>query len=211
MGDIQLMMKIQEIAREMGARNLVVGAAGNISTRLDGHRVLISKRGADFNRATERDFVEVAYDGTLLSPEGTPTSEKDLHLQMYQRPDINAVIHTHSPYATAIAVLRKPIPQIVDEMGFILGGEVRVTPYAQPGTFELAKQAVATIEDRMGILLANHGVLAVGRNLDEALKVAVLIEHVAFIYLLASSAQSEVFSLPIEAIDHQNSLFRRRG
>lgn len=211
MGVNQLIKKIQIIAREMGARNLVVGAAGNISSRLDGQRVLISKKGADFNRATESDFVEVAYDGTLLSLEGTPTSEKDLHLHMYQRPDINAVIHTHSPYATAVAVLRKPIPQIVDEMGFVLGGEVRVAPYAQPGTLELARQAVATLEDRMGILLANHGVLSVGRDLDEALKVAILIEHVAFIYLMASSAQSEVFSLPMEAVDHQNSLFRRRG
>jgi len=200
--------EIIKISKTLGLSGLVVGGAGNISSRLNENHIMISKRGSILQTASKEDFLTININGDVIDGIGDPTSEKDLHLEVYtKRPDVQAVVHTHSPYATVLAVLRQSIPPIVDEMGIILGGEVSIANYAQPGTKALAYNAVSALENRMGALLANHGVLAVGSSLEEALKVAKLIEHVAFIHLGALSSGLKEYLLPKDAIDNQIALF----
>lgn len=203
--------KIIEISKSLSSIGLIIGGAGNISIRLSDNLILISKRGSVLQYADEKDFLFINIDGDVVETNGEPTSEKDLHLEVYKnRTDVQAIIHTHSPYATVLAVIRQSIPPIVDEMGIILGGGVDIASYAQPGTKALAEQAVSALGNRKGVLLANHGALAVGSSLEEALKVANLIEHVAFIHLGALNSGKEEYILPQEAIDNQIAIYENK-
>jgi L-fuculose-phosphate aldolase len=118
--------------------------------------------------------------------------EHPLHLAIYNaRSDVQAVVHTHSTYASALAVLRLPIPQIIDELVFQLGGQVEVADYAFPGSRELADNVVEALGPRNAVLLANHGGLAVGSTLDRAYQNALLLERAAHIFLLACAVDQK--------------------
>ena len=125
-------------------------------------------------------------DGTVLEGESRPSSEWRMHAVLYQsRPDIGAVFHTHSPYATAFAVTHQDIPAVLIEAHLFLGGEIRCAPYATPGTREVGEYACSVLEGRGGCTLANHGVLAVGASLEQAYLRAEYIEELAKINCLA--------------------------
>ena len=109
-----------------------------------------------------------------------------MHAEIYKtRPDVRAIVHTHSPHATAFAAANRPIPACLIEMKFFLGGEVPCAPYAPPGTTELGLVCAEALGDRGGCLMANHGALAVGRDLPEALLRAEYLEDSAKIALLS--------------------------
>jgi ribulose-5-phosphate 4-epimerase/fuculose-1-phosphate aldolase len=109
-----------------------------------------------------------------------------LHIGIYKaRKDINAVIHTHSVYASAAAVAGREIPPILDDQVAFLGGEIKLARYAPSGSPELANATVAALGDRNGVLLANHGAVGTGRTMRDAFTACELIEKTAKIYLLA--------------------------
>lgn len=166
---------------------LVVGTWGNISARVPGENCMaITPSGVDYDTIEPEEIVIMDFDGNVVLGDRKPSIEYNLHLEVYKnREDINAVVHTHSTYCTAMAIARKPIPAAAEDLVQIVGGDVKVSEYKLPGSVELGIAAVKALEGRSACILANHGCLAGGRNLNEALKTAQVVEK---------SAQATVFA-----------------
>ena len=184
---------------------LVAGSSGNASVRLDSREelYLITPAKIPYSELRESDLVVINADIEPIDEESLliPSTEALLHLATYRaRPDVHAIVHTHSIHASVAAVRGVSIPPIVDEMMVYLGGEVGVSEYGFPGTEELAENVVAALGDKGAALIRHHGMMAVGRNIEEALERAVLVERIAQIYL-QSEAMGGAVRLPEWAID----------
>ena len=167
---------------------LTVETWGNISARdPETHLIYLTPSAMRYDVISEDDIVVAKLDGTVLESRRKPTIEKDLHLGIYRaRPDINAIVHTHPIYSQVFAVLREDIPPVIDEAAQIIGGAVRCAAYALPGSMELAKNCVEAIGEKgYSCLLANHGAVCVGVDMDNAFRVASVLEMTAHIYQLA--------------------------
>jgi L-ribulose-5-phosphate 4-epimerase len=167
-----LRQRIVEVAQRLRAQELVVGTSGNVSAREPGtNRCWITPSGVDYDRLEPTDLVLVDSDGQVRDGNLKPSSDTAVHLAVYRnRPEVDAVIHTHSPYATAFSVAQRDIPPVLVEAAGFLGGSVR---------------SDGTIGRDRAVLLPNHGVLAVGETIDAALAAAVMVEHMARVALLA--------------------------
>jgi len=174
---------------EMVADGLVIGSAGNISARVDEHRFVVTAAGVPYARLTaaEHPLVDVRT-GEWEGPR-PPTSELALHLGVLRSmADVGAVVHTHSRHAAAFAVARLDLPFVCNESMVTRAERVLVTEYAPPGSTDLGDQALATFARQPGsraVLLANHGVVAVGPTVEDAALVARAVEWTAEICHLA--------------------------
>ena len=203
--------EIVGICQSMVSAGLVIGTAGNVSQRIsDSGSVAITPSSKDYSCLDPNDVMVVNLDGDVLEGDRNPSIETPMHLAIYKaRPDVSAVIHTHSVYATTLAVMRIPLPPIIDEFVIRLGGQVEVAKYAMPGTEELARYALEALGPRNGVLLANHGPLCCAGTLHDALHNAQLLERAAQIYLLARAAVGlkKVSTISAEAQAQQQSMF----
>jgi len=179
--------EIVEMGKKMLSSALTIGTWGNISLLLKNKELYgITPSGMDYSQLTPEDIVIMDFEGKVIDGKKKPSIECPLHCAIYQeREDINAVVHTHSIYASAVAAARKPIPAAVEDLAQIVGGCVRVAEYCLPGTDKLGKAVVKALKDRYGVLLANHGVVGIGRTLQEAMTVCEIIEKGARITLAA--------------------------
>jgi L-fuculose-phosphate aldolase len=180
-GERGLRVRIIEAARRMNASGINQGRSGNVSARIEGG-FLVTPTGVPYESLNLADLVFMRRDGQR---EGTytPSSEWRLHRDIYERhPEVGAVVHTHSPYATAIACLRKPIPAFHYEIAFVGGNDIRCAEYATFGTQELSDHALAALQGRRACLLANHGVAALGSDVDDAFSMADKVEMLARLY-----------------------------
>ena len=172
---------------------LFSGTSGNMSCRIAPDEMLVTPTSVRYDVLRARDIVRMKLDGTVLEGEMQPSSEWRMHAAVYEGcPDVNAVFHTHSPYATAFAVNHQTIPAVLIEALVFLGGDIRCADYAAPGTKKVGVNAVPALKDRGGCTLANHGVLAVGKDLAQAYLRAEYIEDVAKIYTYAKSIGTPV-------------------
>ena len=171
---------IAQACRELLAAGLLRGTSGNVSVRDPGSgTIAITPTGVGYPGMRDSDVAVLSADGAQLDGELRPTSEVALHLGVYRaRPDVGAVVHTHSMFATTFAVLGEQIPPV--HYLIVRAGEtVPVAPYARYGTVELADSCVRTLGSGFAVLLANHGVVAVGADLDAAMAVAEAVEYTA--------------------------------
>lgn len=173
-----------DTAKAMADAGLTAGTWGNIAGRIDDTYMVITPSGMDYSKLTPDQMVIVnmktgEYEGSLK-----PSIEVPLHSKLLlTRPEVNGIVHTHSSKALAVAVTRKGIPPICDDQVQILGGDVRCADYTFPGGPEMAEAVAVAIEDRMGALIANHGSIAMGRTLREALIGATVLEKTAQIWI----------------------------
>lgn len=168
------------------AAGLLPGTAGNLSVRDPATGLIaITPSQVPYHRLAPADLVVVDAGLSVVEGRHPSSSESRMHLAVYRlRGDVNAVVHTHSPYATAFAVLERPIPYVIAEMSLI-GGAVPLAPFDPPGSEELGVRAVAALAGGPVVLLAKHGTLAVGAELDEALNRSIILEDSARTYHLA--------------------------
>jgi len=167
-------------ARQMIACGLVEGTAGNVSARLPSGNVVLTPSSVDYDTMTLEDLVVTDPEGKVLEGTRTPTTEKSLHLACLRKhPDIGAVMHCHALFATMFAVVRQPIPCVIEEFDVYVGGEVPVAEYRLTGSEELAEEVSGLLGDRGAVLMANHGLLCVGKHPADVLKVAKLVERTA--------------------------------
>ena len=166
---------------------LVAGTSGNVSTYdRENDLMAITPSGLDYSVMRPCDIVIMKLDGTMVEGNQKPSSEWRLHAEIYNGfDDANAVIHTHSPRATSFSVVHETIPLILIEMVYFLGGDVPLADFAMPGTSEVGLNAVKAMKNRNSCLLANHGVVAFGKDLNEAYLRAVYVEDAAAIYHFA--------------------------
>jgi L-fuculose-phosphate aldolase len=176
--------QVAAAARRLAADGLVHGTSGNLSARA-GECVAVTPTGAVLAELEPEQVTVVDLDGRVVDGALAPTSEADLHLGVYRRYGAGAVVHTHAPMATALSTVLDELPCVHYEM-LLLGGTVRVAPYRTFGTPELAAAVLDALEGRTAALLANHGTVAFGADLDGAVRATELLEWAATVYWRAA-------------------------
>ncbi|OIP28257.1 MAG: class II aldolase [Chloroflexi bacterium CG15_BIG_FIL_POST_REV_8_21_14_020_46_15] len=204
----KLKMEIVEAGKRMLHKGLVIGASGNISIRISGEdKIVITPSQIKYDKIGVNDIVVVDFKKNVLEGDRSPSVETGMHIGVYEtRPDVGAIVHTHSVYASAIASLGKTIPPFLDDIVLMLGGEIEVAEYGMPGSKELAENAVRALGKKNAVLLANHGSLSCGKNLEGAFVNAELVERVAKIFIL-SSLLGKPKNLPQEVVQLEQQIF----
>ncbi len=181
--------EIIAVSNEIYNKGLVSGKAGNISARF-GDVVAITPTLKSLSELKEEDIVLVNMDGEVLT-KGKPSSEVNMHLEIYKkRPDVTAIVHTHSPYATGFAFSDKKLKRL-EGFGEIKNPYLPYIEYQKPGSYELAENASESLGNDDVLILKNHGVICVSDDLKEAMLLAVFVEETAktqFITLMLNSS-----------------------
>ena len=186
-----MMQEKEQVARygkKLIDRRLTTGSGGNISVyNREKNLVAISPSGLDYYETTPEDIVILDMDGNLVEGKHRPSSEAGMHLAFYKnRADVSGIVHTHSKFATAIACMGWELPAVHYLIG-MAGHRVKCTGYATYGSDELAKKALETIGDSNAVLLANHGLIALGEDVDRAFSTAEHLEFVSEVYYLTKT------------------------
>jgi L-fuculose-phosphate aldolase len=178
---LALRRAIIRTARRMNALGINQGRAGNVSARW-GAGFLITPTAVDYNRLGPADIVAVEFGGRHRGKR-PPSSEWRFHHDILKtRPEAGAVVHAHAPYATTLACLRRAIPAFHYMVAIAGGDSIRCARYATFGTRALSDSVLAALRGRKACLLANHGLVAIGENLDDALRIAQEVETLAAQY-----------------------------
>lgn len=204
---------MRRAAQTMHREGLVVETSGNVSARVrEGKRdlIAITASGTAYESMTLEDIVVVDHEGEPVLGSAVPSTELLMHAAIYQaRSDVGAVMHTHSTYASALAVAGLAIPALIDEMVVSLGESIQVSAYASPSSEEMGEAVVTALADRNAALIKNHGFVGVGRDVRAALKACRLGEQMAKIFVLARGV-GNADPLPATAVQAEVELFRMR-
>lgn len=193
-------------ARRLAEAGLLIGTAGNVSTPLDGGRIAVTATGVVLAECTADEVTVVDGRGQVVAGDLAPTSELELHLGLRTR---GAVVHTHAPWATALACVLDELP-VLHYQQLLLGGTIPVAPYATFGTPELAASVSVAIADRQAALLANHGSVTVGDTLEKAVEHALLLEWLCQLHHRASVLGVPRSLSPAQQEDVVTQAIRRR-
>jgi L-fuculose-phosphate aldolase len=194
--------QVLDVARQLVSLGLNKGTSGNVSVRVK-NGFIITPSGVSVEQMTTESMVMMQFDGSA-EPHKKPSSEWRFHRDILQRrQEVNAVIHTHSMFATTMACLREDIPPFHYMIAIAGGGSIRCAPYALFGSQQLSDAALTALQARKACLLANHGMIAVGSDLNDALAVTVEVENlceqywralqIKQPYLLTEVQMNEVF------------------
>lgn len=197
--------QVYESLMQLPKTGLVMGTSGNASAR-KGEKVIIKPSGVAYNSLSPLDLVVVDLEGNKIEGGLKPSVDTGAHLQIYRNnKSLGGVIHTHSPYATAFAALDKEIPVYLTELADYFGKSIEVSDFVPPGEERIGMEfQKGTTEGRFrGILMKNHGVFTAGRNVNDALKAAITIEHCAKVSYLAENFGSPE-PLPPEIAERLN-------
>lgn len=200
----------------MDRYELISLTCGNLSVRMPTGEILVTPSGMMYEKMVEDDMIVMDIDGNVLEGRRKPSSDTPaiLHI-LRQRPDINAVIHTHQPYATAISL----IPDLTEfrvcitALANAAGGNVPITPYSAAGSVDMGIDTVKYVGDGHAVILSQHGVMTVGKDLNQALYAAVYLEEAAKCYLAARSAspKGEIKRMSDAQIQQMVDVFRYYG
>ncbi len=196
----ELRTELVRITKKLDELGLSHGTSGNLSVRCDGG-FLITPSGFGADGLTEDDIVFVHLSGVSMG-RWQPSSEWLFHRDIYvERPELNAIVHTHSNAATTLACLRRDIPPFHYMLALLGGDSLRCATYATFGTQELSDHALIAMKDRKACLLANHGMIAAGKNLSDAYKNTVEVENLSELYLRALAVGEPVLLTEAEFAD----------
>ena len=201
--ELELRKAIIAKCRWMNAAGLNQGTSGNISARYK-DRMLITPSATSYDAMKPEMIASMPLEGEYGAWTGPlqPSTEWRFHLDiMRARPDVGGIVHTHSTYATVLAIARKSIPACHYMMAAFGGTDIRCAGYARFGTKELSELALAALEGRNACLLANHGMIALGANLDKAMWLAVELETISRQYYLSLALDSRVILSDDEIAD----------
>jgi L-ribulose-5-phosphate 4-epimerase len=181
------------------------GSGGNVSVRINETDMAITPSGVRYQEIFATDICVVGSDLSVIEGNDKlkPSVEAGMHNIIYQRrPDVHAIVHTHQTYGSVFALINTPIPALFDEVSFALGQMVEIIPYALSGSPELVNNVAGKLSNNANAyIIQNHGILALGKNLDKAILNAELLEKVAHIYYLALSTGKPVDTLPESITD----------
>jgi L-ribulose-5-phosphate 4-epimerase len=185
------------------------GTGGNISVRIaEKDLMAVTPSSVKYHEITPDDICIVDLNGAAIEGKRAPSVEAGMHAAVYrERPDVNAVVHTHQIYGSVFALLNQPIPALFDEVSFTLGESVEVAPYALSGSAELVANVTGKLKNNANAyIIQNHGIIALGKNMDKAVLAAELLEKVAHIYYLALSTGKPITTLPDQVRDMAKGL-----
>ncbi|MGI6435321.1 MAG: class II aldolase/adducin family protein [Syntrophomonadaceae bacterium] len=206
--------QVLNAAREISSSGMVIGTWGNVSARaaeVDGF--VITPSGMDYASLSEDDMVLVDYHRQVREGRYRPSAETPMHLSIYlARPDVQAIVHVHSPFATAFAVAGLTIPVLLEETAQAVGHEIEVVPYARCGTRTLAEYTVNTLgATGCAALLANHGLVGVGDSMAAALKVCYVVEQTAQVGIYARMLGGPLQGLADHDVQQLHEGFKKYG
>lgn len=196
---------------EHGFFGTKLGSGGNISLKIENEdKIALTPSSLPYKEMKLDDICIADFEGQLLQGK-KPTMELSLHLSIYRnRPDVQAVVHTHQLYASILSVMNieKPIPAMFDEIAFAIGDEVAFIPYALSGTPELVSNVATAVTNKCRCyIIKNHGAIALGKNLEQACLHAEMLEKVAMVYYYSLSAGKEATQLPQPIMNLIRQLF----
>jgi L-ribulose-5-phosphate 4-epimerase len=183
----ELRHKVVEIAARASRAGLMPGTMGNFSARdSETGYVAITPSGYSYDVMKSQDVVVFNAEGKMLDGDRKPSFESPMHLRIYRdRPDINGVVHAHSPYSNAMGLLRREIPPVLLTLAHFIGGNVPIADYEPSGTEDIGAHALEVMGDRPAVILEKHGVLTIASSLDLAYEIAAAVEDGARVYHLA--------------------------
>ncbi|PYV27425.1 MAG: class II aldolase, partial [Acidobacteria bacterium] len=199
--------QIIEICRRLEKMGYFIGTWGNISVRVPEGFIVTPSR-VPYDVIQTSDFVVVSNEGKVIAGHRLPSSETEIHRGVLNKKNnLGAIIHSHSPYATAVSCLHRPIPPFVEDMAQIIGGQVDCTRYVPAGQHKkIADEVAQTIGEANAVLLANHGVLCGGRDLEEAFIASQILEKAALMMLVAGTL-GPVISIPEKFVRAERDRF----
>jgi L-ribulose-5-phosphate 4-epimerase len=181
------------------------GSGGNVSVRVNETAMAITPSSVKYQELSAGDICVVGFDLSVIEENNKlrPSVEAGMHSIIYlKRPDVNAIVHTHQIYGSVFALINTPIPALFDEVAFSLGQMIETVPYALSGSPDLVNNVAGKLSNNANAyIIQNHGILALGKNLDKAILNAELLEKVAHIYYLALSTGKPINTLPESIID----------
>ena len=192
--------EIVETARSLVAKGYLMATGGNLSLRIPGRQAFaITPSNYDYLKMTPEDVCVLDLDLHPLAGERKPSVESAMHAAIYRvRPDVNAVIHTHQVYASALTLIRAPIPALFDEQARFLGRSVEIIPYAPSGTGMLRDVIARHVRDHNNAyMLQNHGALVFGHDMERAVHNVEILEKCSLAYLLALTSERKVSRIPL--------------
>lgn len=200
--------------RVMVERGYLLGTVGNLSARVEGgDLVVITPTSLSYDGMREEDLVVVDMEGNVVSGRYQPSIECSMHLGVYRkRPELRALVHTHSKYATAVSLIEglDALPSIDTEQSLYLGGDLNIVPFAFPGSPELALYVRDGIGTKAGLLMANHGALGVGVSMKDALVASDIIERNCEMFLLLKAAGAGFKPLGEDYLDFVDRKSRKK-
>lgn len=201
--------KVFETGLKMVEAGLVVAKEGNVSARIPGEeKIAITPSQIPYDIMKVDDILIVGFDEEILLGKLKPSTETKMHIAVYKaRSDVGGVIHTHSPFASALSCVGGKIPPLLDEQTVFLGGDISTAPYALAGTADIGANAAQALNERDGTMLSNHGTICCGKNLDDALRNAILVEKLAMIYITAKTI-GEIIPVPTNITELENQIYK---
>lgn len=192
--------EVVEAAQKLTEKGYLMATGGNLSVRIPNRNAMaVTPSNYDYMKMVPDDICVLDLDLYVLEGERQPSVEAALHAGIYKtRPDVNAVVHTHQVYASALAVLGEPIPALFDEQARFLGRSVEIIPYAPSGTGFLTKRVVKAVRsNNNAYIMKNHGVLCLGHYLERAEHNVEIVEKCSHAYLLALCTGRKVSKIPL--------------
>lgn len=203
---------VLDAALKLDRYGLIALSGGNVSWRMPTGEVLVTPSGMIYDDMVADDVLVVDMDGNIL--EGTRKASVDTEALLYifkEKPEVNAVIHTHQPYATGLGLVMDEIPCNLSTMANATEGPVTVAAYGDPGSLSMGVEAVRAIGDRLAVVLKHHGVIAVGRDLRQALFSCVYLEEAAKTVAVALATGKPMATMTQAQIDEAVAVFHRYG
>lgn len=197
--------EVLKYSRLMLAGAYTAGTGGNVSVLVQGEKAIaVTPSDRDYMQLCPEDICIVNFDGTIVEGAFKPSIETGMHIEIYRnRPDVNAVIHTHQVYASVLSVITRPLPALFDEAVACMGNMVEIIPYAPSGSPELAANVAARLVNRCNCyIIQNHGALCLGTSIQKAYKNVELLEKCARVYCHALATGCKINPLSQSAVDH---------
>lgn len=204
--------EVLNAALKLDRYGLIALSGGNVSCRMDSGEVLVTPSGMIYDDMVPEDILVVDLDGNIIDGERKASVDTEALLYIYKNmPQVNAVIHTHQPYATGLGLVMDELPCNLSTMANATEGPVAVAEYGDPGSLSMGVEAVKAIGDRLAVVLKHHGVIAVGRDLRQALFSCVYLEEAAKTVSVALSTGMPMATMTQEQIDEAVAVFHRYG
>jgi L-ribulose-5-phosphate 4-epimerase len=191
---------IVETAQQLTKKGYLMATGGNLSVRIDGQSALaITPSNYDYMKMLPEDICVLDFELNVLEGQLKPSVESGMHAAIYQaRPDVNAVVHTHQVYASALTLIRMPIPALFDEQTRFLGRSVNIIPYAPSGTGMLAGTIARHVRDHNNAyMMQNHGALVFGHDMERAVHNVEILEKCSLAYLIALCTDRKITKIPL--------------
>ena len=201
-----------EAALSMKEYGLIALSGGNVSERMPTGEILVTPSGMGYEGMVEDDILVMDIDANIIEGERKPSVDSQALLYIYKHmPEVNSVIHTHQPYATAVGLIADEFPAILTTLVNATKGPVKVAPYSSAASIEMGIETVEHIGDQLAVILKHHGVITIGSSLKEALYACVYLEEAAKCYLAARAVTPNLPMLSKEQVQTAVEVFKSYG